>query len=95
MADKCSDALEPIDFLKVSHHGSHHGTPEHLLDRLLPTGRRDDRPPSLVSTQSKVYGTQDPVPDEDLMRTAQATVPETPQYGRAIRLVGRGQTVEH
>ncbi|NLS91909.1 MAG: hypothetical protein GXX96_06975 [Planctomycetaceae bacterium] len=68
MADKCSDALEPIDFLKVSHHGSHNGTPEDLLDRLLPEGRRDQAT-VLVSTQSKVYGTQDPVPDEDLIGT--------------------------
>ncbi|WP_213289044.1 hypothetical protein [Bradyrhizobium sp. sGM-13] len=37
---KCASELEPVDFLKVAHHGSHNGTPLQLLDRLLPSSAR-------------------------------------------------------
>jgi len=68
MAAKCAADLRAIDFLKVSHHGSHNGTPTELLDKLLPK-KRKHRATIMVSTQSKVYGTENPVPDEELMNT--------------------------
>jgi hypothetical protein len=55
-------ALAPVDFIKVSHHGSHNGTPLDLLDRLLPTGRKR-KAVALLSTLRDVYGTENPVPD--------------------------------
>lgn len=58
--------LEPVDFLKISHHGSHNGTPLELLDTLLPK-RRKRSAKIMVSTQRNVYGTKNPVPDEALM----------------------------
>jgi beta-lactamase superfamily II metal-dependent hydrolase len=68
IAKKCPDDMKPVDFLKVSHHGSHNGTPTSLLNKLLPK-RRKNRATIMVSTQSKVYGTQTPVPDKDLMKS--------------------------
>lgn len=62
----CRDRLKPLDFLKVSHHGSHNGTPTDLLDTLLPI-RRAARATVLVSTKRNVYGIQNPVPDQALM----------------------------
>jgi hypothetical protein len=67
MRRKCSAQLGPVDFLKVSHHGSHNGTPVDLLDTLLPT-RRKAQAQVLVSTKRNVYGTQNPVPDAELLR---------------------------
>lgn len=58
--------LKPVDFLKIAHHGSHNGTPLELLDTLLPVERRE-RAKIMVSTQSRVYGTKNPVPDESLL----------------------------
>lgn len=51
------DVLQPVDFLKVGHHGSHNGTPpDELLDVLLPadnpTGRQRY---ALVSTAIDTY----------------------------------------
>jgi beta-lactamase superfamily II metal-dependent hydrolase len=66
IAKKCPAQLKPVDFLKVGHHGSHNGTPTDQLDRLLPKTRKS-KATIMVSTESKVYGTQNPVPDEDLM----------------------------
>ncbi|MCW8138986.1 MAG: hypothetical protein KIT58_08800, partial [Planctomycetota bacterium] len=57
----------PIDFLKVSHHGSHNGTPLGTpLDTLLPRARRRQSK-VLVSTRRDVYGIHNPVPDEALL----------------------------
>lgn len=58
--------LKAVDFLKISHHGSHNGTPLELLDTLLPEHRKDSAQ-IMVSTQRNVYGTKNPVPDESLM----------------------------
>ncbi|HVH46571.1 MAG TPA: hypothetical protein VM925_29725 [Labilithrix sp.] len=66
MAHKCGDDLGAVDFLKVSHHGSHNGTPLDLLDQLLPRARKK-KAVVLVSTKRDVYGTVNPVPDEELM----------------------------
>jgi len=59
-------ALAPVDFLKVSHHASHNGTPLELFDRILPVARRS-KAVALVSTLAGVYGTERPVPDERVM----------------------------
>jgi beta-lactamase superfamily II metal-dependent hydrolase len=50
--------LEPVDFLKVGHHGSHNATPpDPILERILPmdnpAGRRRI---ALVSTCEHTYG---------------------------------------
>jgi len=67
MLVKTKSSLKPVDFLKVSHHGSHNGTPLDLLDTLLPKSRKD-RAHVLVSTRAKVYGTVNPVPDAALLK---------------------------
>lgn len=68
MERKCAAELsKPIDFLKVSHHGSHNGTPLKLLDTLLPEARKDQAQ-VLLSTKCNVYGTKNPVPDATLLK---------------------------
>ena len=67
MEEKCPAELKPIDFLKVSHHGSHNGTSKDLLATLLPANRKG-KATVMVSTKSKVYGTVKPVPDAELMK---------------------------
>ncbi|QSX74005.1 hypothetical protein HIV01_012335 [Lysobacter arenosi] len=58
--------LKPVDFMKVSHHGSHNGTPLDLLDTLLPV-KRAGQAKILVSTKRNIYGTKNPVPDTALL----------------------------
>jgi beta-lactamase superfamily II metal-dependent hydrolase len=55
--------LKPVHLLKVSHHGSHNGTPDtDLLDIVLPPQPHDGKPRyALVSTYEDVYGG---VPDD-------------------------------
>lgn len=55
--------LAPVHFLKMSHHGSHNGTPpDGLLDLVLPPAPQDSRArQALVSTHPDAY---DSVPDE-------------------------------
>ena len=67
MEKKCRADMKPVDFLKVSHHGSHNGTPQSLLDSLLPVARKS-KAQVLVSTKKNVYGTQNPVPDTSLLK---------------------------
>ena len=64
---KAARHLKPVDFLKVSHHGSHNGTKLKLLDKLLPVARKS-KATVLVSTKSKIYGTTNPVPDASLLK---------------------------
>ncbi len=53
--------LEPVHFVKVSHHGSHNGTYEELFDELMPVASPDGRDRhALVSTHD---GDWDSVPD--------------------------------
>jgi hypothetical protein len=66
MKQKCRSQLKPVDFLKVSHHGSHNGAPLELLDSLLPIDRKAEAQ-VLVSTKRNVYGTKNPVPDSSLL----------------------------
>ena len=58
--------MQPVDFLKVSHHGSHNGTVTSVLDKVLPKDNAANAT-VMVSTKSKVYGTVNPVPDEDTL----------------------------
>lgn len=50
--------LKPVHFLKVSHHGSHNGTPEDtILEQFLPTKPHDLRGRSAaISTWTETYG---------------------------------------
>ncbi|UCC58376.1 MAG: hypothetical protein JSW14_00115 [Candidatus Bathyarchaeum sp.] len=58
--------LKPVHFLKVSHHGSHNGTPEpELLDKILPLERPDEKPRYAIVATWK--GTYQNVPDEETL----------------------------
>lgn len=50
--------LEPVHLLKISHHGSHNGTPaEELVDKIMPIAPPDTRKRwALVSTCQETYG---------------------------------------
>ncbi len=59
--------LTPVHFIKVSHHGSHNGTPSvELLDKILPLDRLDNR--RRVALVSTWEGTYNNVPDEDTLK---------------------------
>lgn len=60
------EVLEPVHFLKVSHHGSENGTPgDEILDKILPANPPDARPRfAAVSTSDQGY---DSVPDDDTL----------------------------
>ena len=61
--------LQPLDLLKVSHHGSHNGTPfldggkERVLDKMLSR----DRSQIVVSTVAGEHGVKNPVPYPPLL----------------------------
>lgn len=59
--------LKPVHFMKVSHHGSHNGTPKtELLEKVLPVNNPDGkRRCVLVSTWEDVYNN---VPDKDALK---------------------------
>lgn len=59
------DLVTPVDFLKISHHGSHNGTPDDVFKRLLLDGRNGGRPKTLIST---IEDQHSGVPFEHLMR---------------------------
>ena len=50
--------FEPVHFLKISHHGSHNGTPAiELLEEIMPETAPDHRERwALVSTCHETYG---------------------------------------
>ena len=59
--------LKPVHFLKVSHHGSHNGTPdEGLLDKILPLQNDDCKPRSALV--SGPPGTYNNVPDDETLQ---------------------------
>jgi beta-lactamase superfamily II metal-dependent hydrolase len=60
------DLVKPVDFLKVSHHGSDTGLPpDEILDKLLPMPRPPGRPrKAAVSTYPNTYPG---VPDDDTL----------------------------
>jgi hypothetical protein len=63
--------LKPVHLLKMSHHGSHNGTPsDTLLEKILPVVPPDNRPRrAVVSTR---VGPYNGVPDGDTrLRVAQ------------------------
>ena len=52
---KAKGVLEPIDFIKVSHHGSHNGTPDNgTLEMILPGKQKGSRV-ALASTYAHTY----------------------------------------
>jgi len=64
--ENAGNHLAPVDFLKVSHHGSRNGTPTEILDQILPVERKE-MATVLLSTKKDVYGTTNPVPDTALI----------------------------
>jgi beta-lactamase superfamily II metal-dependent hydrolase len=56
--------LEPVDFLKISHHGSHNGTPSvEILDQVLPVGKKKRQ--AAISTCTNSYHG---MPDGDTLK---------------------------
>lgn len=54
MMDK-AEVLKPVDFLKVSHHGSHNGTPEEsILEKFLPKASGGKKT-AVISTWDETY----------------------------------------
>lgn len=50
-------ALKPVDFLKVSHHGSHNGTPaEALMNAIMPPTVNRAKRKAFISTWTDTYG---------------------------------------
>lgn len=72
---KARGVLEPVDFLKVSHHASHNGTPpDEVLDTVLPERRTGARKRvALVSTWPETYSG---VPDEFTLARLRGRVDE-------------------
>lgn len=70
-----ANTLQPVHFLKVSHHASHNGTPgSELLDKVLPETPPDDWVRSaLVSTWEDTYSG---VPDSDTIQVLGARCDE-------------------
>ena len=66
--------LKQVHFLKISHHGSHNGTPEpSLLNKVLPIGPQDGR--RRVSLVTTWKGTYNNVPDRDTLSLYDPAVP--------------------
>jgi beta-lactamase superfamily II metal-dependent hydrolase len=60
--------LAPVDFLKVSHHGSHNGTPDpEILDAFFPTGAASRRL-AVISTWNDTYSGIPHDPTNDKLR---------------------------
>lgn len=54
---KSQGVLKPVDFLKVSHHGSHNGTPaEELIDAFMPKTVDRTKRKAFISTWNDTYG---------------------------------------
>jgi hypothetical protein len=59
--------LSPVDFLKVSHHGSHNGTPDgSLLDAFFPAGGKRR---AVISTWLDTYSGIPHSPTNDKLRS--------------------------
>lgn len=73
------NVLKPVHFLKVSHHGSHNGTPSgELLDAIVPANVTNGK--ERIALVSSHPGTYSGVPDDD-------TVARLQQRGMKIRSV--------
>lgn len=61
------DVLEPVHFLKISHHASHNGTPEdELLDKVYPRQTPDGR--ERVAVASTYPGNYGGIPDQTTLK---------------------------
>lgn len=59
--------LKPVNFLKVSHHASHNGTPpKDILEKILPESEKANPRCAIISTYEDVYNN---VPNSDVVRT--------------------------
>lgn len=81
--------LAPVHFFKISHHGSHNGTPpDEMLDLILPPAPQDQRQRrALVSTHPEAY---DSVPDEPTIAAVAGRVAEM----RSTTEVGPGEFID-
>ncbi|MCO4054251.1 MAG: hypothetical protein HEQ16_09410 [Bosea sp.] len=61
------DLLSSAHFLKVSHHGSHNGTPPEVTDKVLPEAAPDEKPRIVVV--STAVGAYKGVPDDETLNT--------------------------
>jgi beta-lactamase superfamily II metal-dependent hydrolase len=73
--------LKPVHLLKVSHHGSHNGTPaDELFDAILPEVALDDRERhAVISTWTNTYG----------------GIPHTPTNKRLMERATLQSTLDH
>ncbi len=74
--------LQPVDLIKVSHHGSHNGTLEEIFDAILPPrGLGERKPYALVSTAD---GSFDSVPEDATLEyyKARCQLVDTRHVGR-------------
>jgi hypothetical protein len=63
--------LQPVDFIKVSHHGSRNGVPPpSVLEKILPEQRREQA----VAVISTFPGTYNNVPDTQVLKILQSVV---------------------
>lgn len=85
-----SKLLEPVDFLKVSHHGSYNGTPCNLkdpnhsinciLDAILPKVNANTAQAVVSTLAGRIYAVTNPVPLLDLMNELADRVNNTHEY---------------
>ncbi len=75
--------LQPLDVLKVAHHGSHNGTPFHEggKDKYLAKMVSPDRTQVLVSTIAGEHGDKNPVPYPPLMEELGRLAANRRKYG--------------
>lgn len=69
--------LKPVDFIKVSHHGSHNGTPtDAIFDAILPAGHGAGERHAAISTWERTYSGIPHTPTNDRLRS-RATLTST------------------
>lgn len=69
--------LKPVDFIKVSHHGSHNGTPtDAIFDAILPAGHDAKERHAAISTWRLTYSGIPDTPTNDRLKT-RATLTST------------------
>jgi len=91
MRDKaCPELSSAVDFLKVSHHGSHNGTPYDLddpcslinkiLDDILPKDNSDNAHAVVPTLAGRIHAVTNPVPLPELMNELAERVRNTQEY---------------